>query len=339
MTNLTFPCLPDDVSHRTLEHFPLSMVLADPRQPDCPIVFVNTAFTRATGYARDQVVGRNCRFLQGAATDAEDCRQLSEAIREGREIAIDIVNYRAGGELFLNHLLITPIRDADGELILFLGVQMERARLFDRAAQARELQVRLDEMQHRVKNHLAMILSMIRIESRSGGPERAIEILTRRVEALSLLYDEFARSEEGRRGRLVDLGAYIGRIAATVHGLDGPDRIALNVEAEALDAPVDQAGVAGLLVSELLTNAMRHAFGPGDTGRIDVTLAREGEMVRLAVRDDGRGMAPGTWPRHDSLGGRIALHLIEMLEARLEQPQRTDGTELVVRFPLRGVAT
>lgn len=99
------------------------IVLTDPNQPNNPIVYVNPAFERITGYSSSEVVGRNCRFLQGDERDQPGLAELREAIREQRECRVVLKNYRKDGTLFWNELSVSPVFDERGRLIRFVGVQ------------------------------------------------------------------------------------------------------------------------------------------------------------------------------------------------------------------------
>jgi PAS domain S-box-containing protein len=101
------------------------IVIADARKPDMPITYVNPAFERLTGYKTEEVVGRNCRFLQGKDTDQPALNELREAIQAGRGCKVILSNYRKNGTLFWNELSISPIYDADGNLTHFVGIQSD----------------------------------------------------------------------------------------------------------------------------------------------------------------------------------------------------------------------
>jgi PAS domain S-box-containing protein len=103
----------------------MPMVITDPRQPDNPIVFVNDSFCRLSGYERAEILGRNCRFLQGPDTDREALREIREAVREKRSVQIDLRNYRKNGEPFWNRLLLGPVNGADGEPAYFFASQVD----------------------------------------------------------------------------------------------------------------------------------------------------------------------------------------------------------------------
>ena len=103
----------------------MPMILADPRQDDCPIVFANNAFLDLTGYEEGEVLNRNCRFLQGAATDPGTVGQLRDAIQGHRPIALEILNYRRDGSPFWNAIFMGPVFDQAGELIYFFASQLD----------------------------------------------------------------------------------------------------------------------------------------------------------------------------------------------------------------------
>ena len=111
----------------------MPMVITDPKQPDNPIIFANAAFTKLTGYGPDEIIGRNCRFLQGPETSAEELARLGEAVARRERIEIDLVNYKKGGERFWNRLLVSPVFDETGQLSYFFASQddvtLEKERL------------------------------------------------------------------------------------------------------------------------------------------------------------------------------------------------------------------
>jgi PAS domain S-box len=104
---------------------PLAMVLSNPRLPDNPLEVANRAFCNLTGYAEGEILGRNCRFLAGANTDAAATDQIRAAIRTQTPVLVDILNYRRDGTAFRNGVMITPIYADDGELAWFLGSQVD----------------------------------------------------------------------------------------------------------------------------------------------------------------------------------------------------------------------
>jgi sigma-B regulation protein RsbU (phosphoserine phosphatase) len=101
------------------------VVIADARLPDMPLIYVNDAFVAITGYRRDEVLGRNCRFLQGPGTSPAALAELRGAIAARRPVVVELLNYRRDGSPFWNRLSITPVHDDAGEVTHFIGVQSD----------------------------------------------------------------------------------------------------------------------------------------------------------------------------------------------------------------------
>ena len=329
------PPMPDGVDGEAILRLPFALLITDATLPDDPIVFVNRAFLDQTGYAVDQVVGRNCRFLQGEHTDPESVRALREAIAEDREVTVDLVNYRAGGERFVNRLMVAPLYDDDGTVRHRLGIQHDQSDAGHHAERAIELTERLREMQHRMRNHLSMLLALIRLEAgRQERPEGRIDVLAARVEALGTLYDQIADPAGGDDDASVALGTYVRRVCGAMEMLSDRARIGVNVDVEPFETSVDRAARIGLFLCEVLTNALRHAYGDAERGEISVSLVHSGPGTdggaggaTLSVADDGRGLGEARWPEEPgTLGGLIVRDLVRRLDATLEVESGPTGT-------------
>ncbi|XP_022897933.1 phototropin-2-like [Olea europaea var. sylvestris] len=109
----------------TLERIEKNFVISDPRLPDCPIIFASDSFLQLTEYTREEILGRNCRFLQGPETDQATVSKIRDAIREQREITVQLINYTKSGKKFWNLFHLQPMRDQKGELQYFIGVQLD----------------------------------------------------------------------------------------------------------------------------------------------------------------------------------------------------------------------
>nr|WP_166756095.1 GAF domain-containing SpoIIE family protein phosphatase [Modestobacter marinus] len=127
----------------------IAFTITDPRQDDDPLVWVNPSFSRISGYSYEESVGRNCRFLQGPATERKAVDDLRQALRDEQPVTTTLLNYRKDGTAFWNQLSITPVFDGEGTLVSFVGVQTdvtERVRVEDdrKAAFAAERAARRD---------------------------------------------------------------------------------------------------------------------------------------------------------------------------------------------------
>ena len=119
------------------------ILICDARQPDTPIIFVNPAFTAITGYAREEVLGRNCRFLQGPGADPAVLAEMRAAQAERRAFRGMLLNYRKDGIPFWNGLTISPVFDDAGELVNFVGVQADLTARVEALEKARQSEARL----------------------------------------------------------------------------------------------------------------------------------------------------------------------------------------------------
>ncbi|RWR72784.1 putative LOV domain-containing protein [Cinnamomum micranthum f. kanehirae] len=109
----------------TLERIEKNFVITDPRLPDNPIIFASDSFLELTEYSREEILGRNCRFLQGPDTDQGTVSKIRDAIREQKEITVQLINYTKSGKKFWNLFHLQPMRDEKGELQYFIGVQLD----------------------------------------------------------------------------------------------------------------------------------------------------------------------------------------------------------------------
>jgi PAS domain S-box-containing protein len=114
--------------HAAIEMSLVPIVLADPHQHDCPIVFANGAFCEMTGYDLAEIVGRNCRFLQGPATDRQAVARIRDAISARWHCTEELLNYRKDGTPFWNALFINPVFDQGGRLVFLFGTQLNVTR-------------------------------------------------------------------------------------------------------------------------------------------------------------------------------------------------------------------
>nr|AML77309.1 putative LOV domain-containing protein [Nolina atopocarpa] len=109
----------------TLERIEKNFVITDPRLPDNPIIFASDSFLELTEYSREEILGRNCRFLQGPETDQATVRKIREAIDNQRDVTVQLINYTKSGKKFWNLFHLQPMRDQKGEVQYFIGVQLD----------------------------------------------------------------------------------------------------------------------------------------------------------------------------------------------------------------------
>jgi hypothetical protein len=171
----------DDKLFASIEYTPVATVITNPRMRDNPIVAVNTAFLELTGYSRDEVMGRNCRFLAGPETEQRGSAWLRDAVAQARPTLTELLNYRADGSTFRNAVMIAPIFGAEGELLYFLGSQMDvtgagEAPAVDRRRRAAEQVKGLTRRQREVLQEMTLGYRNKQIALRLGISEKTVKM-------------------------------------------------------------------------------------------------------------------------------------------------------------------
>lgn len=336
-----------------VESSAVPIVISDPFEPDTPLVFVNDAFLRLTGYSEDEVLGRNCRFLQGPDTDPQDRAAVRQALKEEATITRQILNYRKDGTRFWNELHMAPMFDDRGELLYFIATQIDvtdrverhnalstaldarTAALQDQAAQTHHM---AREMTHRVRNSLALIQAMLRMQLSSLTDATARSALVGALSRIGAIVEIQRIIEHAELGEKVEVGQIITSICER---LDHITQAKVEASADSVEIPEELVTPVALIVSELVTNAQKHAYGSGDTGTIRVSAHREPApgFLRLAVRDDGKGVPADFDPRTvKGFGMRMLVREIDHLGATLAVERLGAGTQFVVSIPAPAAA-
>ncbi|WP_371154776.1 PAS domain-containing protein [Jannaschia sp. 2305UL9-9] len=313
----------------------VAMILTDARAEDNPIVYVNSAFERTTGYSRSAVIGRNCRFLQGERTDKASVDRIRNAIAAGDDITVDIQNYRADGRPFMNRLIIAPISDSDGDVIYFLGIQKE---ISDGEIEEKAANTLLSNVRGRVQEDLGLVIDSIQNADISDPLD--FDAMTRRLECLQLVYESMRLSEAQERfGNGIDLGALVSRVASGVAHEEGRSGIRYLQSVEPMIVNPDSAVRVSILLSEVLSNAFAHAFDRIDEGVVElrmVKLAAGG--LRMTITDDGVGLPQNVpFPNPATVGGRLIQTLTDGLDGTITPVRGAAGTVVMIDVPV-GVA-
>ena len=346
----------DDPFSAAIRATRMSMIVADATQADNPIIFANDAFLKLTGYARDEVIGRNCRFLQGPDTDPTTVKTVRDAVAAGEDVAVDLLNYRKDGSPFWNALYLSPVRNDAGQIVYFFGSQMDvtdrkgvelRARDHSDGLQqmieerTRELTHALDqktallhEVDHRVKNNLQLISSLLLLQNRRV-PDPAVKASLKgmlgRVNAIATVHRRLFQSEDVER---FDVSAFIRDIVADLMGSALRDDIRVELDLERVEIPAAKAAPFALVINELLSNALRHGFPEGRGGRIFVGVSRMNGDFRIEITDDGVGL--DSEMKASGFGLTIVQLLCQQLKAKWEATDAEPGTRVVVLLPVNG---
>ncbi|MGE7414549.1 histidine kinase famiy protein, partial [Methylobacterium tarhaniae] len=306
-----------DIFFAAVETTRMPMIVTDPHQPDNPIVFANQAFLRMTGYTPEELVGTNCRFLQGPETDRETVAEVRRAIAERKELATEILNYRKDGSTFWNALFISPVYDKKGDLVYFFGSQLDVSRRRD-AEQALHQAQKMEALgqltggiAHDFNNLLQVIGGYTDVvlalaehptidATRLVGAGEAIRAATDRAARLTHQLLAFARKQrlDGRALNLNTLVRGMNEITGRTLGDHVVMRTDLSPDLWNCRIDPTQAEVALLNV---LLNARDAMPGGGtatirtenltiDDGMALLLMVRPGPYVVVQVQDTGLGM-------------------------------------------------
>ncbi|MDJ0278839.1 histidine kinase famiy protein [Sphingomonas sp. 2R-10] len=300
----------------------MPMIVTDPNQPDNPIIFANPAFLTMTGYGADEVLGRNCRFLQGPETDRDTVRQIGEAIERQRETSVEIVNYKKNGSAFWNALFISPVLDQDGTLRYYFASQLDVTRRRDaeealRQAQKMEAVGRLSGgIAHDFNNLLTVIqgfadvlLTQIeRSAERPVDPARARRSLRAVMDAAErgaeLTQQMLAFSRQQKlSGRVTNVDDLVRTLLPMMRRTIGASGIAIDVKQCGPDCnaridPVQaETAILGIVMNArdampdggTLTIASERRRLDGGDPRFGARLS--GDFIALSITDTGVGMA------------------------------------------------
>jgi two-component sensor histidine kinase len=305
-----------------LDHVPVAIAVSELRAREC-VVYANIEFERLTGRPSAEIVGRAWAMLPGRASAPDDPRGLGEAVAAGEEHVGVFTIDRAGGALSVD-AWSNLIDDEDGTPLFRLVALAEKGQRSE--AHRHELErlieekdVLLRELQHRVKNNLQMITALIRLEARNLPDDSTgsrFDRLAGRIEALALLYRSLSDDVDAET---IDLGVYLSEIASAVMRAHAPEGIRLDLKVDTWPVSVNVAMPTGLVVNELLTNALKHAFPGREGGTVTLHSLVEAGGCRVTVADDGVGLAADSaWPRPGKLGAMIVQSLRQNAKARLD---------------------
>jgi two-component sensor histidine kinase len=312
--------LESDHFKQFLDQIPIAVAVSQ-LYPVERVVYVNLEFERLSGQLDTAVLGAGWDRLSGQP--ASGSLALGEAIPRGRDHLGAFVMAHGDAELkvdaWSNVIEDDAGRPAFRLVALVAAPPSEGSILDDLQERVREKDTQLLELQHRVKNNLQMITALIRIEAR-GIPDRTtgdgFDRLAGRIEALGLLYRALSLSVgEG----VLDLGIYLSEIASAVMRAHATEGIHLDLQVDTWLVTLDVAMPAGLVVNELLTNSLKHAFQgrPGGLISLHCTTDAEGGC-RVRVADDGVGLPQGcAWPKPGKLSALIVRSLLQNAAAQM----------------------
>nr|WP_241430045.1 PAS domain-containing protein [Halorubrum lipolyticum] len=297
---------------RAMDEAPVGITLAEPGTENNPLTYLNEEFERLTGYG-PEMLGKDCRFLQGAETNTETTAAIREAIDDERPVSVDVLNYRANDQKFWNRLTVAPIRGEDGSVIRYVGFQTN---ITERKIRERRLEVMGRVLNHNLRNKMNLIEGYTDLLRRDPGEEqrrKSLDVIAETTddlmgiaEAVRKIDHTLSKTEPDEaavelRDRLSEL---LSRM--TDRYPDATFELSLPEGDDLLDVSVLGLQTA---IEEAVENAVKHNPAPNPTVWIRVERADEG-WIDIEIEDDGPGI-----PEHET-------HVLERGETSLKHADR-----------------
>jgi len=352
---------------RAIEASSTGMIIVDHQGN---ITLINGQVEKMFGYSKEELTGQpveklvperfrgqHLRFRAGflhspQARPMGAGRDLYGLRKDGSEVPIEIglnpLETQLGKFVLSSVVDITERKRAEQERALFVNrlqtfnSQLEeqvRNRTAELSRTLREREVLLQEIHHRVKNNLQVISSLINMQARTlehGSGRDALEECQGRIQVIALIHEKLYQSQDYAN---IPFSEYARALAENVfHATDAPSQnVVLELAIEDCAIGVDKAIPCGLILNELISNARRHAFGEGRSGKIRVELAKaENHLLRLAVSDNGRGLPVAM---DVATGGSLGLQLVRMLVRQINgtlMVEVAEGTHFRLEVPMEG---
>ncbi|MBP2045395.1 PAS domain-containing sensor histidine kinase [Methanobacterium aggregans] len=318
--DLTFNAIPDLITLLDKDH---------------KILRINKAMANRLGVSPEECVGKICfEVVHNRECPIENCPHAL-LLEDGSEHVSEVKEDNLGG-FFL--VTATPIVDSSGNTLGSVHVARDitqRKIMEDELHKALEdKDVLIKEVHHRVKNNLMILSSLLNLQSRYITDEKIQNIFKEcqdRTRSLAIIHEKLYRSEDLKK---IKINEYIESLVSSLYHSYTLDynRIKVRVDVENLEFDADTSIPIGLIINELFTNAMKHAFPGNKTGQVTVELHSENDEFKLEVSDDGTGFPEDLdYKNVDSLGLRLVKSLTEQIDGKLEL-EHGKGTHFTVTF-------
>jgi two-component sensor histidine kinase len=306
----------NDKYKHLLDHVPVAVAVSRGSGAEQQVAYINKAFEILMAMTSADIEGQSWASLDGFLNEDDQSQTLGEAIRDGEEF---VGVFRPSGpvdRLVIVQAYASVIESEDGvenfriaALVDVGGRERAQIELFETQIRDRDMLMR--ELQHRVKNNLQLITALIRLEARSAveGESVALARLASRIDALTVLYRTLSAENATPE---IDLGQYLSDVATAVMAASAVSGIELDLQVGYCPMSINIAMPAGLLINEMLTNALKYAFVGRSSGVIKLICKLEDGRVTVVVSDDGVGLGEHQeWPSPRKLGALILQTLRE----------------------------
>jgi two-component sensor histidine kinase len=299
-----------------LDAAPVAVAVSRGSGADQRVVYANKAFELLMSLASGDVEGQSWLCLDGFRNEDVAGQTLGEAIRDGEDFIGVFRPSVPVDRIVIVQAYASVIESDDGAESFRIAALVdvggrERAQIEQFEGQIRDRDMLMRELQHRVKNNLQLVTALVRLEARSAveGESVALARLASRIDALAVLYRTLSAENATAD---IDLGQYLSEIATAVMQASAMPGVEIDLQAGYCPLSINVAMPAGLLVNEMLTNALKYAFVGRSAGQLKLICKLEGGRVTVIVSDDGVGLGEHLqWPSPRKLGALILQTLKE----------------------------
>ena len=300
------------------------------------MLMANQRFCQNLGYTRPEALALHVADFE-LNFDAESVEKKWSQLQNGVSMSVNGLHRRKDGTSFPVEVHVGAVQFDGKRVMLAIARDVTRRRQHEAAMSAslREKEVMLKEIHHRVKNNLQIICSLLNMQADSveDEPTRAAFGETRnRVRSMALIHEQLYQTPDLAH---IDLGDYLETLVASIQRSAGAHgkNVAFDFSCETVALDIDRAVPCGLIVNELVTNAIKYAFPGGRRGTIELQLRAPNQNLILSVRDNGIGMKPDlNWEQSDSIGLQLVSALTQQLEGEMGLETGNGGTVWTIRF-------
>ena len=306
----------NDKYKHLLDHVPVAVAVSRGNGAEQRVAYANKAFELLLAIPHADIEGQDWACLDGYLNEDRPGQTLGEAIRDGEDF-LGVFRPSMPVERLVIVQAYAAVIESDEGIESFRIVALvdvggrERAQIEQFEIQIRDRDMLMRELQHRVKNNLQLVTALVRLEARSAaeGEATALARLASRIDALTVLYRTLSAENATAD---IDLGQYLSEIADAVMKAHAPPGVTIDTQVNYCPMSINVAMPAGLLVNEMLTNALKYAFVGRETGHLRLSCLLKDGTVSVLVGDDGVGLGEGIeWPSPRKLGALILQTLKE----------------------------
>lgn len=282
---------------RAIESVQNGVVITDPNKSDNPIIYTNRAFSDITGYTAEEILGRNCRFLQKDDREQEAINEIKRALREVTAVTVILRNYKKDGERFYNELTISPVHSKQGKLLAFVGIQNDITKRIEAEQRISDF---YSIVSHELRSPIAKIKSSLSVitDGEAGTVNdtamRFIEISTRAAESLWKLIEnilDFKKLESGKFRLLRQRVSLVELVENAVTDFKPvAEQAGITLSFQNTEHPIVYADTQRILqvIENLLSNAVK--FSPPNSA-ITISVSKVKNRARVGIQDEGPGIS------------------------------------------------